>query len=72
MEDVLPTDIARRCFNACTTDRAAPYPYGRRASQEYNKRKWVTSSTWHKMLDKQFLKPTLLPFIKLNVKITLL
>ena len=68
MEDVLPDDIARRCFNACTTERAAPYPFGKRANYEYNKRKWVSSSSWHKMLDKDFLKPILLPFLTTECK----
>ena len=68
MENVLPKDLARRCFNACTTNRGTAYPFGKRANYDYNKRKWVSSPGWQKDLDNQFFKPTLLPFIKTECK----
>ena len=56
MENVLPKDLARRCFNACTTNRGTAYPFGKRANYDYNKRKWVSSPGWQKDLDNQFFK----------------
>lgn len=66
--ETLPEDIARCSFNACTSNRATPYSYGRRANFLYEKRKWIGSAVWQKRLNKEYLNPVLTPFLKTECK----